>query len=84
MPAMRTTLTIADDVLTIARQLAKREKLSLGDALSKLARAGAHASLARAALPPEVTLRGRFALLPVRDEVITVAQVRALLDRHGI
>lgn len=79
---MRTTLTIDNDALLIARQIAARERISLGEAVSELLRAGARA---RAAQPPrQAPLRGRFALLPDRDEVITVEHVRDLLDREGI
>ena len=37
---MRTTVTIDDDVLAVARALAKRKGISLGRALSALARRG--------------------------------------------
>lgn len=37
---MRTTLTIDDDVLAVARALAERNGSSLGDAISELARRG--------------------------------------------
>ena len=37
---MRTTLTIDDDVLSVARALAARKGSSLGSALSELARRG--------------------------------------------
>ena len=37
---MRTTLTIDDDVLAVARALADRRGVSLGKALSELARRG--------------------------------------------
>jgi hypothetical protein len=37
---MRTTLTIDDDVLAVARELAQRRSSSLGSALSVLARRG--------------------------------------------
>ena len=52
------------------------------DAVSRLARAGAgmRAGEDRTATP----LRGRFALLPARDEVVTPDQVRALMEREGI
>lgn len=81
---MRTTLTLAEDAFLVAKHLAARENLSLGDAVSALVRAGARAHAA--GVPPETTapLRGRFALLPARDEVITVEHVRDLMDREGI
>lgn len=37
---MRTTVTIDDDVLAVARALAERKRISLGSALSELARRG--------------------------------------------
>lgn len=37
---MRTTLTIDDDIYAIARQVARLKNLSLGEALSELARRG--------------------------------------------
>ncbi len=81
MQKMRTTLSLSEDALHIARHLAQREQLSLGDAVSKLVRAGA---AAHASLGTSTPLRGRFALLPARDEVITVEHVRELMEREGM
>ena len=79
---MRTTLNLADDALLVAKQIAAREHLSIGEAVSQLVRAGAKAGpLTKGRAPP---LRGRFALLPQRDEVITPEHVRELMDREGI
>lgn len=58
---MRTTVTIDDDVLAVARALAERNRTSLGSALSQLARRGfknASAGMDRGdasvfALPPD-------------------------------
>ncbi len=79
---MRTTLTIAEDALLVAKHLAAREKMSLGDAVSALIRTGARA----ASTPADMVapLRGRFALLSARDEVITVERVRDLMEQEGI
>ena len=79
---MRTTLNLADDALLIAKQIAVREHMSLGDAVSKLVRAGAAAQpvVQARSLP----LRGRFALLPQRDEIVTPEHIRELMDREGI
>ncbi len=81
---MRTTLNLQQDALIAARNVAQRDRLSLGDAVSLLIRRGACApdSSATAAAPP--VLRGRFALLPARDEVITPQHIRLLMDREGI
>ena len=85
--AMRTTVNLTEDAAIAARNVAQREKLSLGEAISELIRRGANAGAsnpagARAAKPP--ALRGRFALLPARDELITPQHVRELMEREGI
>jgi len=80
---VRTTLDIDEDVLLAARAHAARERRSLGAVISDLARE----SLRR---PPTPQGRragkkgGRFAVLPQRDEVVTVEHVRGLLDSEGI
>ena len=79
---MRTTINLAEDAFHVARHLADREHLSLGDAVSILVRAGA--GTRRKAPPAAALLRGRFALLPARDEIITVEHVRELMEREGI
>jgi hypothetical protein len=74
MLRMRTTLNLDDDALLIVKQYARREQCSLGVAVSRLIRQGSQA-------PADAVtrLRGRFALLPARNEVITCEHVRALL-----
>jgi hypothetical protein len=79
---VRTTLNLADDALLVAKQIAARERMSLGDAVSQLVRAGAGAGSVVKGRAPR--LRGRFALLPQRDEVITPEHVRELMEREGI
>jgi len=81
---MRTTINLEEDAVIVARNVAAREKLSLGEAISELIRRGAAcgpAGLQAAGAPP---LRGRFALLPARDEVVTPQHVRELMEREGI
>ena len=81
---MRTTINLAEDAAIAARNVAQRERVSLGEAISELIRrgasAGAPATRARGAQP----LRGRFALLPQRGETVTPQHVRDLMDREGI
>ena len=81
---MRTTLDIDEDVLQAAREHAARERKSLGAVISGLARE----SLRRPASPAprRGTARrgGRYAVLPQRDEVITVEHVRGLRDVEGV
>jgi hypothetical protein len=81
---MRTTVNIAEDALLAARHLAQRERMPLGDAISELVRRGATGAGAQAATRQQAPLRGRFALLPARDEVITPQHVRELMEREGI
>ncbi|MBL8324170.1 MAG: CopG family transcriptional regulator [Rubrivivax sp.] len=85
---MRTTLDIDDDILLAAKEHAARERKSLGAVISALAREslrrpyaapGGSDGKARAARSG-----GRFAVLPQRDEVITVEHVRELQDREGV
>jgi len=81
-PIMRTTLNLSEDALHVAKHYATRQQLSLGDAVSALIRAGAQTN---AQVPSTAAaLRGRFALLPARDEVITINHVRELMEREGI
>ena len=80
---MRTTLNLSEDALIAAQTLARRERLSLGDAVSELVRRGAQAG--SLAAPSAVqSLRGRFALLPARGEIVTAEHVRSLMEREGI
>ena len=81
---MRTTINLAEDTAIAARNVAQRERISLGEAISALIRRGANADAAGDAVRAEPALRGRFALLPARDEVITPQHVRLLMDREGI
>jgi len=81
---MRTTLNIAEDALLAARHLAQRERMPLGDAVSELVRRGATAGGSPPAARESAPLRGRFALLALRDEVITPQHVRELMEREGI
>ena len=79
---MRTTLAIDDDVFAFARQHAQRERISIGEALSKLAREGIryqHSSLGKTGKP-----KSKYALLPARNESITTERVRDLMDQEGM
>ena len=72
---MRTTLTIDDDVLMAAKALAETQNVSVGIALSRLARQGLNTT---ADLPE----RNGIPLFPVSDkaQVITLEQVKRLED----
>ena len=81
---MRTTLTLAEDAAIAARNVAQRENLSLGEAVSELIRRGASAGTPPGRGRAAPALRGRFAMLPARDELITPQHVRGLMEREGI
>ena len=79
---MRTTLAIDDDIFAYARSHAQRQNISIGEAISRLARDGIRARnmpVAKAAKP-----KSKFALLPARGEIITTEHVRQLMDQEGI
>ena len=79
---MRTTLALDDDIFAYARERAKRERISIGQAISKLARDGDQLRAASMGQPAPVT--SKYALLPRRGEVITTEHVRDLMDQEGI
>ena len=56
---MRTTLDIADDVLVIAKTIARHQKISVGKALTDLARRGV-----QPAAHPWAPLRNGLRILP--------------------
>ena len=72
---MRTTLSLDDDALAAARELARRHRLTLGKAVSELVRRGARQPL----LTREVN---GFAVvvLPEDSPRVTAEQVRRLLE----
>lgn len=76
---MRTTLAIDDDVLLIARDLARQQRRSLGEVVSDLARRSLRHSGASA---PSPTMRNGFELIPVSnpDAVVTMEMVNALRE----
>lgn len=79
---MRTTINLAEDALIAARNVAQRERMSLGDAVSELIRRGCLAQESGHTAKAQPGLRGRFALLPARDEIVTPQHVRDLLERE--
>ncbi len=81
---MRTTVNLDDDSFVAARNLAQRERVSLGKAISQLIRQGSQTGGLPLLQKSAPALKGRFALLPARDEVITPQHVRALMEREGI
>jgi hypothetical protein len=78
---MRTTLVLDDDIFAFARACAQRERISIGQAVSKLVRDGIRAQASTAAVGSPT--KSNFALMPMRDEVITSEHVRELMDQDG-
>lgn len=82
---MRTTLDIDDDVLLAAKEHAARERRSIGAVISGLARESLRRPPAPARAGARATKRGGlFAVLPQRDEVVTLEHVRSLQDAEGV
>ena len=79
---MRTTLALDDDVFAFARTHAQREHISIGEAISRLARDGIRAQ--NAPVAQAARLKSKYALLPARNEIITTQRVRDLMDQEGI
>ncbi|MEY2617971.1 MAG: hypothetical protein RL522_973 [Pseudomonadota bacterium] len=86
---MRTTLDIADDVLFAARDLARREKKSLGEVISDLARqafAQGATSSAGSAIHRAAEPLARYGIhpLPPRGGVVSNELIDRLRDEEGV
>ena len=91
---MRTTLDIADDVLFAAKEIARREKKSLGQTISELARRAfaqpgegtADAQLPRSKTPKVSERLGKYGIhpLPPRGGIVTNELIDRLRDEEGI
>ena len=79
---MRTTITLDDDVFAVARQRAQRERVTLGEAVSRYVRDALRAGLQPANAP--VAMRSKYSVLPARGEIITSEHVRRLMEQEGI
>jgi hypothetical protein len=72
---MRTTLTLSNDALELARKLARRKRLSLGEAVSELVRRGAQLPV------PTMERQGLTVVrLPKGSTRVTAAAVEELLE----
>jgi len=79
---MRTTLTIDPDVLSAARDLAARQKTTIGQVISALARRALTEPLADQPEPP-TSFHG-FTPLPHRGVVVTNELVNSIREEEGI
>jgi hypothetical protein len=89
---MRTTLDIADDILFAAKELARREKKSLGQVISELARRAFAAPAApyppdSPTAAPQVSERlAAYGIhpLPKRGGIVTNELINRIRDAEGI
>lgn len=82
---MRTTIDIEDDVLAAAKEIARREHLTAGQIISRLARlalTGA-AGAARAGELQPATVAG-FRPLPAGGSLVSNDQVNTLREAEGV
>lgn len=82
---MRTTLNIEDDILANVKEMARREGVSTGRILSRLARE----ALTGKHLSPDAESReektvGGFRPFPSRDVVVSNEDVNRLRDKEGV
>jgi hypothetical protein len=78
---MRTTIALDDDVLIHAQQIAMREKISLGKAVSQLARRALTAPM----LPAARSAQSPYALIAADGKTTVTSQdVYRLLEQEGI
>ena len=81
---MRTTLDIDDDVLQAAKELARAEKKTAGQAISDLARRGLTGT-GEATAEPQLKLKNGFYVLTGREGVVVTAElVDRLLDEADL
>jgi hypothetical protein len=77
---MRTTLEIEDDVLATAKEMARHERSSTGQVISRLARQALTSRLDQQATPTV----GGFRPLSARGVLVSNAQVNALRELEGV
>lgn len=78
---MRTTLDIEDDVLAAAKDMARREHLSAGQIISRLARL---ALTARVDAQPQAPAVSGFRPFAARGVMVSNDQVNALREAEGV
>jgi hypothetical protein len=78
---MRTTLDIEDDVLLAAKDMARRENLTAGQVISRLARMALTARVDQQPSAPNVA---GFRPLAASGVLVTNEQVNALREAEGV
>lgn len=77
---MRTTLDIEDDILIAAKEMARREHLSAGQIISRLARLALTVRVDQQSAPTV----GGFRPLSARSGLVSNDQVNALRESEGV
>ena len=82
---MRTTLDIEDDILAVAKELARSQHVSAGQIISKLAREALTGRQPQN-LPDNATTEivGGFRPFPARGVIVTNDQINDLRDQEGV
>lgn len=82
---MRTTLDLDDDVLQAAKELARRQRLSAGQVVSRLLRQALVGGGAQApATQPETGVAGFRPFSSAAHQLVSNDQVEAIRDQEGI
>ncbi len=92
---MRTTVDLADDVLFAAKEVASRERISMGEVLSRWARqallapaaapgTGVHPTGKAAAASRQQQARLGIHVLPARGGIVTNEMVNRIREEEGI
>ena len=79
---MKVILDIDDDVLQVAVEITHRERTTIGQVISALARQGLPYS--HGTRKQFTRVRGGVPLLPSRGEVVTYEHVLDLMDRSSV
>jgi hypothetical protein len=81
---MRTTLDIQDDVLAAAKELARRQRRSVGEVISSLAKQALTAPVETAARVSEPRAVYGFKPFPARGRLVTNDLIDQLREDEGL
>lgn len=87
---MRTTIDIDDDILATAKEIAKKERVSTGAVVSRLARSGFYAdrvaaqSAKSSEIETRIKTRNGVPVFPPTGSIVTDQSVRQIREDEGI
>lgn len=82
---MRTTLDIDDDVLAAAKELARMQRVSAGQVITRLVREALSGHSGKAGEPGHAPAGvGGFRPFPSRGVMVSNEQVNAIRDQEGV